>query len=103
MKSRKTRPVRIDAVLDGVLRDRGLRDQVRRWDALEDWKEIVGPHVAEVTRARAVEETTLIVEVATSAWLMELNMMKGEFLQRINERLRDTPIERIVFVLAETS
>jgi len=95
--------MRIDTVLEGVLKERGLRDQVKRWDVLEDWEDIVGGHVAEVTKARAVDDTTLIVEVATSAWLMELNMMKGEFLQRVNERLPDTPLERIVFVLAETS
>jgi predicted nucleic acid-binding Zn ribbon protein len=100
---RKSRPQRIDTVLEGVLEERGLRDQVRRWDVLEEWEEIVGEHVAEVTKARAVDDTTLIVEVATSAWLMELNMIKGEFLQRVNERLPDTPLERIVFVLAETS
>ena len=29
--------------------------------------------------------------------------MKEEFLVRVNERLGDVPLERIVFVLAETS
>jgi predicted nucleic acid-binding Zn ribbon protein len=42
------------------------------------------------------------VEVRTSAWLTELNMMRGDFLRRVNERLPKTPLERIVFVLAET-
>ena len=50
-----------------------------------------------------MSEATLFVEVRTSAWLMELNIMKGEFLARVNERLGDVPLERIVFVLAETS
>jgi hypothetical protein len=33
---------------------------------------------------------------------MELNMMKGDFLVRVNERMPETPMTRIVFVLAET-
>jgi hypothetical protein len=33
---------------------------------------------------------------------MELNMMRGDFLARVNEHLPETPLERIVFVLAET-
>ena len=98
----KGKPVKLGDMLAGVLEERGLKDQVRRMEVLELWPELVGDHVARVTRARGVSEATLFVEVRTSAWLMELNMMKGEFLQRVNERLQDTPIERIVFVLAET-
>ena len=100
--SRNTGPVKLGEMLGEVLEERGLRDQVRRMEVLDLWPELVGEHVARVTRARGVEDATLFVEVRTSAWLMELNMMKGEFLNRVNDRLRETPIERIVFVLAET-
>lgn len=96
------KPVKLGDMLAGVLEERGLKDQVRRMEVLELWPELVGDHVARVTRAKGVSEATLFVEVRTSAWLMELNMMKGEFLQRVNERLPETPIQKIVFVLAET-
>ena len=96
------KPVKLGDMLAGVLEERGLKDQVRRMEVLELWPELVGEHVARVTRAKGVSEATLFVEVRTSAWLMELNMMKGEFLQRVNERLPETPIQKIVFVLAET-
>ncbi len=98
----KGKPVKLGDMLAGVLEERGLRDQVRRMEVLELWPELVGEHVARVTRAKGVSGATLFVEVRTSAWLMELNMMKGEFLQRVNERLPETPVDRIVFVLAET-
>jgi len=89
-------------VVGSILEKHGVREQVRRMEVLDLWSEVVGEHVARVTRARGVSEATLFVEVRTSAWLMELNMMKGEFLTRVNERIPDTPLERIVFVLAET-
>ena len=76
-----------------------IRDRVR---ILEQWPEIVGDQVARVTRARSVDGSTLIVEVRNSAWLMELNMLKGDIIGRANERLDDVSIEKIVFVLAET-
>jgi predicted nucleic acid-binding Zn ribbon protein len=95
-------PVRVDAVLGEVLERHGLQDQVRRMEVVELWPEIVGEHVAASTRARGVEGDRLVVEVRSSAWLMELNMMRGEFLQRVNRHLPDTPLRRIVFVLAET-
>ena len=79
-----------------------MKEQVERMRVLDLWPELAGEHVARVTRAKGVSEATLFVEVRTSAWLMELNIMRGEFLARVNERLGDVPLERIVFVLAET-
>jgi len=95
-------PVRLAMVLPQVLDKHGVLGQVKRMDVLEHWPEIVGEHVARVTNAKGVDDATLIVEVRSSAWLMELNMMKGDFLQRVNARLEETPLDRIVFVLAET-
>ena len=71
-------------------------------EVLELWPEIVGEQLAQVTRARSVADAALIVEVRSSAWLMELSLMKGDFLARVNERLGDVPLERIIFVQAET-
>jgi predicted nucleic acid-binding Zn ribbon protein len=96
------KPVRVDTVLSDLLEEHGVADQVQRMNLLELWPKLVGEKVAEVTRARSVDDRTLIVEVRTSAWLMELNMMKGDLLARVNERMPKTPMARIVFVLAET-
>ena len=90
------------SVLSDVLDDAGVADHVQRVRVLELWPEIVGDQVARVTRARSVDESTLIVEVRNSAWLMELNMLKGDIIGRANERLDDVSIDKIVFVLAET-
>lgn len=95
-------PVRIGSVISDVLEKHGLKDQIDRMGVLDLWPELVGEHVAGVTRAKAVSDKTLFVEVRTSAWLMELNMMRADFLAKVNERLVEVPLDRIVFVLAET-
>lgn len=102
MRGNDTGPVRLDSVLGEVLEQHGLSEQVRRMEVLDLWPDIVGERVAEVTRAKGVSDAALFVEVSTSAWLMELNIMKGEFLARVNAHVPETPLERIVFVLAET-
>ena len=95
-------PVRVDALLEQVLEKHGVRRQVERNRALDLWPEIVGEQLARVTRVRGLDENALFVEVRSSAWLMELSMMKEEFLERVNERVTDVPFQRIVFVQAET-
>jgi len=93
----------VASVLQDVLEKHGVTKQIERIGVLELWPEIVGQQLADVTRAKGVEESALFVEVRSSAWLTELSMMKDEFLERVNERLGDAAIERIVFVLAETT
>jgi predicted nucleic acid-binding Zn ribbon protein len=95
-------PIKVDSVLSAVLEKHGVKKQVERMSVLDLWPELVGEHIAEVTKAKGVAGSTLFVEVRTSAWLMELNIMKREFLSKVNEGLEDAPLERIVFVLAET-
>lgn len=94
-------PVRVGRILDEFLERRGVRVQLERTAALDDWARCVGEAIARVTRARAVSDRTLFVEVRSSAWLMELNLMKGEILGRLNEGRGEARIDRIVFVLAE--
>lgn len=100
--SSESGPQPIGAVLTEVLQSAGILRQFERLGVLEAWPEIVGEQVAAVTHARSIDDTTLVVEVRSSAWLMELNMMKGALLERVNEQVSETPMDRLVFVLAET-
>ena len=97
------RPTRVDVVLAQVLEKHGVQKQVQRAGVLELWPEIVGEKLAQVTRVKGMDWDALFIEVRNSAWLMELSMLKTEVLERVNARLADAPLERIVFVLAETA
>jgi len=94
-------PERIGDLLGGFLEKAGLREALVRADVVEEWEERVGEAIGRVTRAQGVRNTALIIEVRSSAWLMELNLMKGEILRKVNEGRDEGLIERIVFVLAE--
>ena len=95
-------PIRVGDLLDDVLKQRGVGTQIRRVGALDVWAEAVGEKIASVTHARAVVATTIFVEVRSSAWLMELDFMKGALLEHLNEQLEtDGAVERIVLTLME--
>lgn len=95
-------PVKVGELLGAFLEEKGVGRQVRRMDVLDAWPERVGETIAGVARPCSLSEGTLFVEVRSSSWLMELNMMKGRILERLNEgRPQDARVEKIVFVLAE--
>ena len=80
----------------------GLAPRVEAAAVIPEWAERVGPAIAAVTEPLRVSDGTLVVAVSTSAWMMELNLMKAELMRHLNAgRPADAPgrIQQIVFVM----
>ncbi|HSK03279.1 MAG TPA: DUF721 domain-containing protein, partial [Kofleriaceae bacterium] len=65
----------------------GLTDDVRGERVIAEWTELVGPRIAQRTRPDRIADRVLWVEVATSAWLHELTLLKPQLLRGLLERL----------------
>lgn len=77
----------------------GLRQGVEAAAVFEEWPELVGPGIAAVTQVKRVSAGSLVVGVTTSAWLMELNLMKRELLRRVNAGKQAARFRQIIFVM----
>jgi predicted nucleic acid-binding Zn ribbon protein len=89
-------------LLDELLGKRGLGVQIQRIGALDAWSDAVGAKISDVTEAKTVVASTLFVEVRSSAWLMELSLMRRALLERVNAELGgEGAIDRIVLTLME--
>jgi predicted nucleic acid-binding Zn ribbon protein len=79
----------------------GISDQVRAGRLLTEWSDLVGPKIAQRTRPDGVIDRILWVEVATSAWLHELNLLRPQLFLSLVERLGDPRLfDEIRFRLA---
>lgn len=94
-------PRPVGEVLGAFLEAKGLQGELERQGVLEGWPSVVGEAVAKVTKPRSVDGRTLVVEVRSSPWLMELNLMRGRILAQVNDAHPSAGIERLIFVLAE--
>ena len=101
-RTRKTNaaPQPVGEVVARYLDRSGLAPKVAAATVLTDWPQLVGPQIAAVTTATGLQDDTLFVAVANSAWMMELNLMKGALIKRVNTGRREGRIEHIVFVIA---
>lgn len=75
-----------DAVA-AALQLRGITDEIRANRVLTEWSDLVGPRIAARTRPDGVVDRLLWIEVATSAWLQELNLLRPQLLRGLTERL----------------
>jgi predicted nucleic acid-binding Zn ribbon protein len=84
-----SRPYAIRQVLDDWLAKSGLGKRLDVSQVVDRWAEVVGPQIAAVTRAEAVNaEGTLWVRVASSAWASELSLMAPRILGKLNQDRR---------------
>lgn len=95
-----TQPQPVGDLLARFLDRSGLAAKVEAASVLSEWAERVGPQIAGVTEALRISEGTLFVAVRTSAWLMELNLIKADLMRYLNAgKTGDGKVRQIVFVM----
>jgi hypothetical protein len=70
-----------------VLKLHGITDEVRAERLVTEWTDLVGAKIASRTRPHGVYERVLVIEVATSAWMHELNLLKPRLLEGLVTRI----------------
>jgi hypothetical protein len=89
-----------DAV-KAALKFHGISDEVRAQRVLTEWAELVGAKISSRTRPYGVSERVLVIEVASSAWMHELNLLKAQILSGLLERLGEPRLfDELKFKLA---
>jgi predicted nucleic acid-binding Zn ribbon protein len=85
-------PQTASAAVAAALALHGITDQVRAGRVVTEWTELVGARIAQRTRPDGVVDRVLWVEVATSAWLHELNLLRPQLLASLRERLGEPAV-----------
>ncbi len=93
-------PEQIGGLIKGLFKARGLTEGVERASVIPEWEELVGPQIARVATPVGFNRATLFVEVRSSAWLMELEMMERRLLVQLNSGRAKGKFEKIIFRLA---
>jgi predicted nucleic acid-binding Zn ribbon protein len=94
-------PTPLGEALGKFLEESGLVERIEEASIVPEWEERVGEAIARVTRPARVSHGTLFVAVRSSAWMMELNMMRGEILRRLNAGRQRGKIQQIRFFMGE--
>ena len=76
----------LSRAVDRLLQGLGIATEVARADAVDHWDAVASGLFGEdasTTRAIAVDGTTLIVAVPTSAWASEIRLRERDLLERL--------------------
>jgi len=90
-------------LLGDAMRSTGLGKRLQEYQAVEAWPEVVGELVAEHSKATSIREGTLFVDVTSSVWMQELQLLRGEIIERLNEYLGRSYVKQVVLSMERSS
>ncbi|MCI0369924.1 MAG: DUF721 domain-containing protein [candidate division NC10 bacterium] len=94
-------PTLLRIVLAETLRALDLERPLKAASLEDLWPEVVGPEVAQRTRAGALSRGRLTVLVTDSVWLQQLTMLKPRLIEALNRHLGE-PLVQDLFFRVET-
>ncbi len=93
---------RIKHLLNGGLRELNATDVVVAGKIFGQWSEIVGEAIAERAHPRYLRQGVLFVEVSSSAWANELQLLKPRLLQKLEARFGKGVVKDLRYQVAPT-
>jgi len=74
-------------LMETVLRGTGLQKRFAEYQAVEVWEQVVGRAVAEQAQATVIRDGVLFVDVKSSVWMQELQLLRVDIVERLNAHL----------------
>lgn len=81
----------------------------KRWDkkikgyhTINCWTDVVGEEIARHSQPIKIQDQTLFLKVKSSVWANELNLKKGELIQKFNLKAGEEIISNILFKVHPT-
>ena len=97
-----SKPRRFESILKELRRKEPWGRRLARNFVFRIWPRAVGEGICRAARPVSLRKGCLLVEVADSSWLYELDIRKQDLLARINEHMGDARIDDIRFRLSNT-
>jgi len=102
MKKRKSgTPEPIESILERVFTSLDLGMKVKQYQIWEVWDSVVGEAIARQARPQQIRNMILWISVSSSTWMQQLEFMKKQIVNRLNEHIGEVVIKDIRFRIGE--
>jgi len=102
-RKRLKRPLSLNRVLDGALKELGIEVQLKQHQVWGLWNEVVGPKICHYAQPSSIRGGRLFVAVEDSMWLHQLHFLRHKILLELNRRLGENVLNDIVLRVGEVS
>jgi len=100
-RRKKRFPEKVDSILERTLSKLNLGIKVKQYQIWEVWDSVVGEHIARQAQPYQIRNMILWITVSSSTWMQQLEFMKQQIIDRLNERIGEKVIKDIRFRIGE--
>ena len=83
-------------LIAGMIKTHGFQSRMVEFTLQQQWRTIVGPHIAGHTYPESIRHRKLFLLAETSVWLQQLLFLKSEILAKITEVMGEDVLTDIV-------
>ena len=88
-------PAGINELLCELLARQGMEEKLEEYRVWLVWEACVGPQIAAQARPLRLRDGILEVRVSQPVWMQQLQLLKPQLLNKINQRLEGSPLKDI--------
>ncbi|HDK27057.1 MAG TPA: DUF721 domain-containing protein [Candidatus Atribacteria bacterium] len=81
--------------LEDFFKEKRWDKKIKGYQVINCWEEVVGEEIAQNTQPIKIQDQILFLRVKSSVWANELNLRRGEIINKINLKAK----EQIIFDL----
>jgi predicted nucleic acid-binding Zn ribbon protein len=102
MKTRgKRTPETVGSILERVFTSLNLNIKVKQYQIWDVWEGVVGEAIARQAQPHQIRNMVLWVNVSSSTWMQQLEFMKKQIVNRLNDSIGEVVIQDIHFRIGE--
>ncbi|HBY56650.1 MAG TPA: hypothetical protein DEG96_02120 [Candidatus Atribacteria bacterium] len=83
--------------LEDYFKEKRWDKKIRGYQVINHWEEVVGEEIAQNTQPIKIQGQILFLRVKSSVWANELNLRKGEIIDKINLKTKEQTVSDLRF------
>ena len=94
---KKKEMVPFKAALENFLKEKKWNKKIKGYQIVSDWENLMGKEIAQSSQPLKMQDKCLFLAVKSNVWANELNLRKGELIEKINREAGEKIISNILF------
>ncbi len=89
--------ISLKEALENYFKEKKWDKKLKGYQVINYWEEVVGEEIAQHSQPTKIQDQTLFLRVKSNVWANELNLRKGELIQKFNLKAGEEMISDIRF------
>ena len=83
--------------LEKFLKEKKWSKKIKGYQIISNWENLAGKEIAQSSQPIKIQDKCLFLAVKSNVWANELNLRKGELIEKINREAGEKIISNILF------